>query len=341
MTAVRENGFLNARVSVFRSRLLNSETLQAAVQGDESDLRAALAEALGDAEPIWQIDDPAVLEHALASVVIDEAERLARAAQGPAREMLHHWMRRFGLINIKLILRGKMAGLTPEAISEGLVTLGTPTALPEEAMIQAHDAADLLRQLENSSYAEMAHWALRRYQERRDLFTVEAALDRQFFAGLARRSNALPRAERAAMRPLLSALIDQTNLVWLLRYRFHQGLSAAHSYYLLIPGGGALPNELIMELAQQGGLREVVRRLPPPWQAALGDAENAQQVERALGRRTEEEAWSTLHRAQFRAARAWAYLYLREHQLWILRMALRARQLGLNRTTLARAAGFA
>lgn len=330
MSAAARYAYLDARVAVFAGRLLSEEELRRLF--DEP--VAEQAQSLRPTGLLPALEDGAVdakkLEQAVVSVLVQEALALARPLTGPARDVIGYWMRRFEVSNLKTILRAVVAERSAEQIHAELLDMGPMTSLPVDSLIHAEDTAELLRRLEHTAYAAMAHQARDVYAEQHDLFDVEAGLDREYFTGLAKRAHALPDEAGRDLRRLTGALIDQMNLIWLLRYRHVYGLEPAHAYYLLAPAGRYLNARRLLALVQPDGIEEVLRQLPAPLNALLEGNTTIDGIEAAMRRETERLARYVLAYTTFNLARPCAYLLLKEWQLWRIHSELKGKQLGLD-----------
>jgi V/A-type H+-transporting ATPase subunit C len=284
--------------------------------------------------------DPQALKQALIKILINEAAVLERSLTGTEREFLAHWMRRFEIINLKTIIRGKLTKCSPDAILKELVDLGPMAALPVNDLVHTEDITELLRRLEISQYADLARQARRVYEESHDLFSLEATIDRHYFAGLAKRVNALPDVERRRLRPLSGILIDQTNLTWLLRYRFAYELAPPHAYFLLAPSGYHLDTRVLLMLVQLASFDEVIQKIPPPLGGLLKGADTVIAAEAVLEREVERVAWSILRYSTFNLARAFAFLLLREKQILLIHIVAKGKQLQLDEGLVRVAAGL-
>lgn len=250
---------------------------------------------------------------------------------------MRHWARRFELINFKVIVRGKVAGWSPEQIGAQLFPLGSLEGLPVEALIHSEDVAEMLRRLEVGYYARMAHQARSAYEQGHSLFDVEAILDRAYLEDLMDHVAYQPRDERKALHRLLGPLLDQINLVWLLRYRFAYGLDPSHTYYLLGPGGEHIRHATLMDLARPEEMEAVLERLPPVVRDQIGEERDTGTIEATLSQRTEDIAWQALRFHPFRLVEAVAYLLLRERQLIRLQGIVKGMRLGLPPETIREA----
>ncbi len=328
-TRAGRDAFLDTRASLFAIRLLRREQRLALVERPLEELppllRQAGLETLVEAMPA----DTAALEQRLASVLVRESEQLFHAVDAVARDFLRHWLRRLELINLKLLLRARLAGHEPARTRGLLLDLGSLTTLPVESLLQAESAEELLRQLESTPYAAMARQARKAYQEGADLFAAEATLDAHYYHQLAHQARRLPGRAGQQVRNLLGAWLDQVNLVSLLRFRVHYRLEAPHAYFLLAPGGHLLPPSLLQQLAQRTSLPEMLTLLPATLQALLEGADTVGKVEQRMIARVRRQARLLLRRRNPGLARAFAWLYLREQQLQLVHTVLKGHLLGL------------
>ncbi|HKJ22547.1 MAG TPA: V-type ATPase subunit [Gammaproteobacteria bacterium] len=337
MSAAARFAYLDARVSVLAGRLLSPAAMARFVEVPP-DEHGEDFQTLGLPFRAEQVpENPMDLEQALVSLLVKEAGVLARPLTGAARDMLRYWLRRFEIVNLKVVMRAIMEGQSVEDIHARLLDLGAMSALPLDTMLHAEDTAELLRRLEHSVYAGMVRQARSTYEEQGGLFSVESALDREYFTGLAKRANALPSEAGRDLRRLVGVLIDQVNLVWLLRYRHVYGLDPAHAYYLLAPMGRYLDSRRLLALVQLGSVEEVVQALTPPFAEPLQGLTTIDAVEAALNRETERIAHIVLGFTTFNLGRPCAYLLLRERQLWRIQAALKGQRLALAPDTIRRA----
>lgn len=341
MGAVARYAYLNARVSVMAARLLPEAQIEALIEQPLREGAGVLAESgvgLGlDESEI----EPTVLEQAWLLSLLEDLKVLGRCLSGNARDLLIYWIRRFELGNLKAIIRGKMAGSPAAAIREELLDLGSFTTLRLDPLLASEDVAELLRLLEETPYGDIARQARAVFEERHDSFMLDAALDRRYYAGLAKRVKAFRGEDRQHLDRLLGAVIDHVNLVWLLRYRLAYGLPPAETYYLLVQGGYRISSSDWQELARMGSLLEVLGALPPGLRELLDGADTVSEVQLRLEQESRRIAESILTRTAFNLARALAYLVLREKEMHQVLAVLKGRRLGLSPSLIRFAAGFA
>ncbi len=341
MGAIARYAYLNTRVSEMATRLLSDTDLDALIQqpGDQDSSAIRVAESAG----VWASEageGGLSLEQQLTTSLLADFVILVRALTGAARKFLIYWAYRFELSNLKTILRGKMTGQPVAAIRKELGDMGPFATLPIEDMLRTGDVAELLRLLEGTPFDDIARQARRIFEENRELFALDAAVDRRYYAGLIRHARAINRREGHQIRVLVGNIIDHVNLLWLLRYRFAYGLPPAEAYYLLVPEGDRLRSPQLLPLSRLATFAEVITQLPRPYSAQLAGVTTASDATMILERESWRLAYTILRRADFNLARAFAYLVLREKMLRQLRAVIKGKQLRIHSDLIRQAAGL-
>ena len=322
--SVARYAYLNARVSVFTERLLALDETQALVDGRATPPRTISAEPGADTAGTRLSDD---LDQQHINVLLRELTVLIRPLRGPARDLLSYWAHRFELSNLKVIIRGKMAGQREPVIQQDLLDMGDLARLPTAELLQTDSLEELLRRLDQTAYASITDQARRLLERGEALFALDAAIDRRYYAGLARRGNAPGAGAGPLLRVLVGSVIDRVNLVWLLRYRFAYNLPPAQAYYLLIPASYRLNARQLQQLAQRASFGEVIANLPEPFARLLAGTRNNTEATLRLEFETWRIASNVLYHSSFNVARALAYMVLRERDLRRLRAIVRGRDL--------------
>ncbi|MBK9160173.1 MAG: V-type ATPase subunit [Nitrosomonadales bacterium] len=321
--------YLHTRVSMLEEKLLDPARIHALIELP-ADSRppdgTGTTEAGRDAVAIQYAGD---LDQSNVTILLRELALLIRPLSGSSRDLLGYWAHRFELSNLKAIIRGKMSGQPQQAIEKKLLDMGNFTRLPTAELLQSDNPAELMRRLERTPYADIAHQARHLLDQGEALFALDAAIDRRYFAGLARRGNDIGNLSGQLLRGIIGSIIDRVNLVWLLRYRFAYSLPPAQAYYLLIPASQRLPAAQLQQLAQRANFEEAIGNLPRPYDTLLEGTRNNTEVTLRLEFETWRIAGNVLHHSSFNVARALAYMVLRERDLRRLRAIIRGRNLHL------------
>jgi len=313
MSRITEYAYLNARVSAMTPRLISRAKFNELLQQPLGQLHFDTVN-FDDL-----INDPTIdlarLEQLWFNHLINEFSVLIRPLLGKEREFLLYWLHQAEVNNLKVIVRGKLTGLSVESINKQINTLGNLASLPFDQLIRAEDINELLRQLDNTAYVTLARQARRSFEQQQQLYTLDAAIDRYYLQGLTRRMEALPTVQRTHLLPLLTLLLNRFNLLWLLRYRFTYNLSAAETYYLLIPSGYGISRHQLQNLAELSNLADAIAQLPESIKLLIGDAGTIFTIEQQLNRAVEHYASTTLQRQNFTLAKVFAYILLRELEM--------------------------
>ncbi|MCP3867919.1 MAG: V-type ATPase subunit [Gammaproteobacteria bacterium] len=315
MSAPISHTYLRTRVSVMAEQLYSPQHLEALFQTPLEHLGQGFSFDQFQNRELSSTTLNRMTEKALIRTLIHELAVLLRPLESPSRSILVNWIRKFELYNLKAIIRGKLQKLSFEQIKEDLHELPGFLALPHEGLLRTESVLELLRQLEEGTYSDIARQARRVYEEKNEPFSLDAAIDRSYYTGLLRCVNSSDGSDKSSLHELLGALIDQQNLIWLLRYRFGYGLSASETYFLLIPAGWKLYREHVKELVNKESFEQVIKALKGHYADLLVDVDNVFDAECVLESHTAVYARHCLRFSSSAVARALAYLVLREMDL--------------------------
>jgi len=269
------------------------------------------------------------MDNLFLSVLLNESRSIIRSLTGTERDFFTYWMRRFELQNIKTILRGKSLECSPEQIQQELTDLGDSAVLPVEELLNSDEIPEILNQLQNTPFSAIARYSRENFEQKQDVFTVETSINYQYFNGLDKRKKLLDKQERDLLQPVLGRIIDQINLVWILRYRLNYKLSASHTYFLLAPGGLYLNSTKLIQLSQIEKFEQLSTQLPENLQQFVQEGWSIHQIELCMEQKILEVTFSLLKATQFSIVKAFAYLIIREKQLAQIHALLKGKLLNL------------
>ena len=312
MSSLREQAYLKTRVGVFTGRLMSSSGI-ARLKGMSLN---QLGESL-DLQPIFEesLDlrqKSRLVEQALLQRTLNEHAVLLRPLSGRTRGLLLYWPRKFELYNLKTLIRGKLNDLGMEEIRDNLHDLPDNIRLPHESLVQAENVQEMLRQLEQGPYAIIARQARHVFEEKNEGFSLDAAIDRLYFTGMTRHLNMINSSDKQGAKQLIGLMIDRQNLLWLMRYRLVYRVSSSEAYYLLIPTGGRIQRDRLMELANLDNLPAIIDRLPEPYRLQLTGAGNITQVRQRLDFYTAQQMRRLMRHSPDAVISALAYLIARD-----------------------------
>jgi V/A-type H+-transporting ATPase subunit C len=323
------DAYLQTRVSIFRSNLIESEEFERRIDVPVEEGLAHLVPSAVDSDSEGGIADPYVVERALYNMLRLELAVLLRPLSGAARDFLFFWAHRFDVLNLKAIIRGRLRDVPQDDIARNLFDMPPFTTLPIEQLLRTENVQELLRQLEGGRYADIAGPARRVFEEKHDLLAVDATLDQRYYAGLHSRTEKLAPRDRTEIVGLVGTRIDHLNLSWIIRYRFAYGLSPSETYYLLIPHGRTLHRDRLLALVEAVECHKLREQLAGSYGEWLCNTEDPLAVENFLDEQMRRAATTVLVNGQSALARAYAYLYLREKDIRRLLAIVRGKHFGL------------
>jgi V/A-type H+-transporting ATPase subunit C len=340
MSAPASHTYLKTRASVMASRLLSEKRLEELTESTLDDVgrEFALEELTDSTLSRGRLNRAA--ERALIRTLMHELSVLLRPLEGSERDILVHWARKFELYNLKALIRGKLQKLSFQQIKQNLHDLPLLISLPHEELLRTENILELLRQLENSSYSDIARQARQVYEDRNEPFSLDATIDHSYFTSLLRKVTLVGATDHEPLRALIGSLIDRHNLIWLMRYRLNYGLSASETYYLLVPFGRQLHQERLKELVNLGSYEQVIEALPAQMAEFLQDTNNPLQAEYILDRESAIFARHSLRFSSSAVTRALAYMVLREMDLKRIYAVMQGKVLNLDTGLIREAAGL-
>lgn len=330
MSAARQP-YLNTRVTAMSERLFERADIQAWCEfsldelAERFDLRVLLEDGVDR-----RIKGRAVKE-ALINTLLGELRVLIRPMDAVGSGLVLAWGRKYALFNLKTLLRGKLYDLDPQEIRSNLYELPEYVRLPQQELFQAEGVLELLRTLEQGPYRLIARQGREVFEQKRDPFALEAAIDQRYYAEMVRRLLQFRDENVLELNHLLGAILDRVGLLWLLRFRFSYSLSPSETFYQLVPSVRLLHRDRLLVLVNLETFTEIIEALPEPLRSELAGSNSLIEVQRRLGQYVTREARRILASGRSGVARALAYLILREHGLLALFSLVQGQLLGLPR----------
>lgn len=271
------------------------------------------------------------VKQALINTLLNELRILIRPMTAAEAGLVLAWGRKYALFNLKTLLRGKLYELNQAEIRANLYELPEHVRLPQQDLFQAEGVLELLRKLEQGPYSLIAKQGREVFEQKRDPFALEAAIDQRYYTEMARRLQQVHESSQHELKQLLGALLDRVSLMWLLRFRFSYGLSPSETFYQLVPSVHLLHRDRLLALVNLDSFEEIIAALPEPLNSALAGSQSLIEVQQRLGGYVTQEARRLLSRGHSGVARSLAYLILREHGVLMLFALVQGQLLGLPR----------
>lgn len=313
MTATTNQAYLRARLAVLDSRRRTPEQLRELVALPRDELLQLFGVQASAQE--LSARGAVLFEQVLMQRWLNELSVLLRPLDGAARELLVQWARRYEVLNLKALIRGKLGGLSRRQIEDSLFDLPGFLRLDHETLLNTDDIKELLRRLQGTAYGSLARTALSRFENGQDPFLLDATLDQRFYSNLGERVARLGEPDRSELRVMVGRIIDRHNLVWLMRYRFNYGLPPAEAVYLSISGGYRLDALRLRAVADAQSLEEALAALPPALQRLTAECQSIVGVEDCLVRDIQQRAEHARRHSPSVLGSVFAYLILRFYEL--------------------------
>ena len=332
--------YLSTRLDLFSRRLIAYPRLVGLI---DQDLERILADIRAITGNHYDLDASGgnEIESRLIRGALEDFGVLIRPFSGNERRYLLFAIRLFELANLKLLIRGKFSGVDNAEIRRQLVDLGDFADLPLSRLVETDDPHEMLRLLETTAYAGIVRQARRVYEEQgRDLFLLDATIDRSFFIDLEQRARFLHEEDAAFLAQVMDDLLDRYNLLWLLRYRFAYGLSPARSFYLLTTTGRKLNATRLMQLAKLDSIEAVIAALPEPYRGRVAGLTRISDMETVMEYHTLTVAADMLHSDSNLVARTFSYILLREAEVRFLQAVIKGKRLAFDRDLIRQAVGL-
>jgi V/A-type H+/Na+-transporting ATPase subunit C len=216
--------------------------------------------------------------------LFDCYRKVIRALSGNRKRLLKHICQKYELENLKTILRIIGQEKPREKVEEILLPTGNHLSVSdcgrsfsEEALLQAKSLEDILNQLKKTCYYRPLKNALYRFEEEKETFPLEMALDLSYYNQLWKIASSFSRKERMIVRSILGIQMDILNIIWIFRFKevYHFSPEEILNYGLM--QGCHISPELRKKLAYSVDRRDVVTNLAgTPYKALLVDTRDSE-----------------------------------------------------------------
>ena len=238
----------NALTRTMLSELLKRADFETILRSESLDgsWRALRKTSYGNWIPEEAPGDGAGIEKVLREVTASRFKRSLRALRGTPRDVATILLSRWDLDNLEFALRiwhGKDATLQRY--------LTYPTFAHDihiYDIVESDSLEEIVLALSHTPYFEPVRSSLRAYREKKSIFFVEMALERDYYARLLRAVRGLGGTDASQAEKVIGAEIDMINLSWLARMVDYYGIEASDFHEYIIPG----PSEISRKLADAG-----------------------------------------------------------------------------------------
>jgi V/A-type H+/Na+-transporting ATPase subunit C len=188
---------------------------------------------------------------------------IIHAAPDHAQPLLTHLYRHFEVNNLKAILRGIATHSAWDQVRYVLFPVGALSVLPSQEMIETGNLNSAVELLHGTLYYETVAHAMKRYSTEQNIFTLEVAIDLDYWRRLWKFVKELPSQDRIPAQKILGALVDMNNLMWAIRYRVFHNLTEEELINYTLPFGLRVKDDDIRAIAMGADYMQVAGKLFP------------------------------------------------------------------------------
>lgn len=335
MSAVGASGYaaINARVRVMYSSLLGS--MDYARLAETPDFSALIGQmAHSPYGPfIEQAREkslsPRRAAYQLRGRLAEIYRSFIQAAPGHARPLLLQLFRHFEINNLKAILRGIAANASWDQVRFLLFPLGQTSVLRAQEMMEAGSLTGAVELLRGTPYYETVSHAMKRYTTEQSIFTLEVAIDLDYWRRLWKEVKGLPGPDRIPAQKVLGALVDMNNLMWAIRYQTFHHLTEEELINYTLPFGQNVHDDDIRAIASGADYVQVAARIYPGLSRTQLFSEapenRLKELERALQIQLIEQCRAAFVGDSFHIGTLLAYLILCEMEIQDLTLFIEAK----------------
>jgi V/A-type H+-transporting ATPase subunit C len=258
--------YINARVRAMKSRLLDPGRIEELLALPSLD---ALIQALSNSpyaremqEALARYSGLRAVDAALGQHFHRTTTKILSFADGKPKELIALILMRWDLANARILLRGKHFEYSEERILENLLPAGSLSEAALKELAAARSLEDVIGGLggQDHPFAPVLAGALKTYQETKDLFYLEVALDR-FYGTYGLRLTAGRGHNEQVVRRLLSADIDATNVKTAVKLQGEHALTDEARLRFFIPGGAVVTADHFLALTHPASVERGVKAL--------------------------------------------------------------------------------
>ena len=272
----------NALTRTMLSELISRAEFESIVRGGSLD--GAWLALRKTAYVAWVPDDPPGdildIERIFREVTARRFKRSIRVLSGKPRDVGLLLLSRWDVDNLEFALRlwhGKDRGLQKFLTYPSFVH-----EIPVYDVVEAESLEEIGLALRNTPYVEPITASIKTYRDRKSIFFVELALERDYYRRLLDAAAELGGADRNLAERIIGTEIDLVNLAWLARLLDYYKMDPEGLHRSMIPG----PSHISRRLAEPGLTME---RLEDLRSEVVGE-----RIDREGGKRTGPESISLL-----------------------------------------------
>ena len=193
--------------------------------------------------------------------LFDDYEKIIKAAPGRGKGLILHLYQKYELENLKAVLRTVGSGKRGQNMEKLLLPIGEPQSFSAEDLLRLKSPDEILSRLKGSWYYEPLKNSIYRFEEEKETFPMEMALDQWYYRRLWKIILSLGCREKKTARGLFGVFIDILNIIWIFRFKQMGHFSAEEILNYSLMYGGHLSPVLLKRLAYSSDQKDVLRNL--------------------------------------------------------------------------------
>lgn len=333
MKAAFQYSYINAKIRSLKSRLLSPEDYEnlLGVAGYNG-----LAECLKTTSYGIKADQfPSSFEgliHLFYEDLFDCYRKVIGVLSGERKRLIQHLYRKYELENLKAILRIVCYERAREEKGKLLLPLIKPQSFSPESLLQSKSLEEILGQLRRTCYHDPLKNSIYRFEEERETFPLEMALDLSYYSHLWQIIDSLGRRERGITLSLLGVQMDALNILWIFRFKEMCHFSPEEILNYSLMHGCHISSEIRKKLACSVDQRDMVANLAgTPYRALLSGVDDQKISSAALWRYLVATVRKNWQGFPFQIGTILDYVLLKEIEVKDLISITEARRLNLSR----------
>jgi ATP synthase A1 C subunit len=257
---IKKYSLVNAKVRARLGQLLSTERIERLARTrNPQEFYAALNGTVYEevfSDPEINVD-PRYAEKLLFRKEIIWHAELIQDLRGEIRDLVAQFVEKYEIENIKAALRARRSERGEEVLRY-IVKTALPNRIPYISIYEADTVEEALLLLSGTPYLQPAMSALDDYNEKKNLFPIETAMEIDYYRRLEKKVQKLSGRDRKIAAKLIGLEIDQKNIEWLVRLKFYYDIPVADLLDYNIPGGASLGRQQLMKIFQADSVEELL-----------------------------------------------------------------------------------
>jgi vacuolar-type H+-ATPase subunit C/Vma6 len=259
MTSISTYGFVNAKVRTKRSFLLTATLYHSMIEAQNLQELCSILLKTRYREMIEQLKSPTplVIERALFGEEVRQLQQIAKHMKNDPHRMISLSMERYEIERLKIVLRQlHRKDKAPIPLYRKKILYD----LPVDLLLSSDSLKSFVLLLEGTPYHKILTEVLPLYDERKTLFPLELALDKDLFNRIWEATTLLNRRDLRIARRLFGIEIDLRNIDWINRFRTYYNAPSADVEGWLLPHGYRLGSEDIQALLSKENVSDALAK---------------------------------------------------------------------------------